>query len=269
MRNHISSSKVKSIARAVDILKALSVNLNRVSDISRQLNLSKSTVHRLLKALEESGLVVQDPLNHEYYFGHLLVRLASNPITAHQHLIHCAYEKMKYLLEISKESVTLHVRLGIQRIRLQELMGSHDVRYIGRPTIADPLWAGAMGKVLLAQIQEEELGVILDNIELTPLTPHTITDKRVFRAEVEKVKKQGYATSYGETVSGVSAISVPVMDYVEPVALSIVGPEYRFASHMTDFLSELKKSASRISQDLLKARSGSKHALNSTHQVIS
>jgi len=253
MRNDYQpSSSVKSIARAADVLKALSADLSTISDISRKLNLSKSTVHRLLKALEDSGLVVRDPLKHRYYLGYLLLRLALNPITAHQHLIHCAYDKMVYLREISEETATLHIRLGSQRIRLQELTGSHDVRYIGRPTMTDPLWAGAMGKVLLAHVQEDELEVILDNVVLIPLTPQTITDKAVFRKEIEKVKQQGYATSYSETVPGVSAISVPVRDYVEPVALSLVGPEYRFASHMMDFVSVLKENASQISQDLLK-----------------
>lgn len=248
---HIS---VRTIARAVDILSALSANVNSISALTRQLKLSKSTVHRLLSALKESGLVVQDPLDHRYYLGHLLIKLASNPFTAHQHLIHCAYEKMKYLRDISEESVTLHIKLGIQRIRLSEVTGTHDVRYIGRPASTDPVWAGAMGKVLLAQVSEDELAVIWDNLELVALTPDTITDKRKFRREIEKVKNQGYATSYGETILGVSSISVPVRDYVEPVALSIVGPEYRFASRMLSLISELKKSANRISQDLLRMR---------------
>jgi len=250
---------VKTIARSVDVLKALSANLNSISAISRKLNLSKSTVHRLLKGLEDSGLVIRDPLKHQYYLGPLLVRLASNPMTANQHLIHCAYDKMVYLRGSSEETVTLHIRLGSQRIRLQELTGTHDIRYIGRPTIYDPLWAGSMGKVMLAQVQESELEVILENIELRPLTPHTITDKAAFRKEIEKVKKQGYATSYSETVPGVSAISVPVRDYIESVALSLVGPEYRFAPHMVDYLSELKESASRISQGLLKERNDPGH----------
>jgi DNA-binding IclR family transcriptional regulator len=248
---HVS---VRTIARAVDILNALSANVNSISALTRQLKLSKSTVHRLLNALKESGLVMQDSLDHQYYLGHLLIKLAANPFTAHQHLIHCAYEKMKYLRDISEESVTLHIRLGIQRIRLNELTGTHDVRYMGRPTSTDPLWVGSVGKVLLAQIPEDELAVILDNIELVALTPNTITDKRKFRKEIEKVNNQGYATSYGETVVGVSSISVPVKDYVEPVALSILGPEFRFASPMLKFVNELKNSANQISQDFLKAK---------------
>lgn len=248
---HIS---VRTIARAVDILSALSDNVNSVSAITRQIKLSKSTVHRLLNALNESGLVVQDPIDHQYYLGQLLIKLASNPFTAHRHLMHCAYGEMKYLRDISEESVTLHIKMGIQRIRLSELTGTHDVKYIGRPGSNDPVWEGAMGKVLLAQVPEDELAVILDSIELVALTPNTITDKHKFRREIEKVKNQGYATSYGETILGVSSISVPVRDYVEPVALSIVGPEYRFASRMLSLISELEKSTNRISQDLLRMR---------------
>ena len=103
MPNNEKSDTVKSIRRAVDILNALSRNLRKISDIAPALNLSNSTVHRLLQSLKESGLVVQDPVHHEYYLGSLFGQLAFNPITTHQYLIYCAYQKMEYLRQFSGE----------------------------------------------------------------------------------------------------------------------------------------------------------------------
>lgn len=72
---------VQSIQRAADILNCISDNVNSVTDIAARCNLSKSTVHRLLKALSESSLVMQDPINHQYFLGDLIIKLISTPLT--------------------------------------------------------------------------------------------------------------------------------------------------------------------------------------------
>jgi DNA-binding IclR family transcriptional regulator len=116
-----------------------------------------------------------------------------------------------------------------------------------------PICEGAIGKALLSQLPEPEIDVIVNNINLEPLTPRTITDKKIYREEIAKVKQRKYATSFGETDLDVAAISVPIDNYMVPAAISIIGLENRISPHTLDYLEELKKKADEISEGLLKA----------------
>ena len=71
--------------------------------------------------------------------------------------------------------------------------------------------------------------------------------RRVILEELKKVRKQGYAISYGERIIGALAISVPIKGYFFPVALTILGPEQRLKPKINKLLEEMKERASRIS----------------------
>ena len=246
------SNAVTCISKAVSILNALNSNINNINDISKNVNLSNSSVHRLLQALIETGLAIEDPLNHQYYLGFNLIKLTSNTNTAYQYLIRKAQDKIERLRSISKETIALDVRFGMERVKLLVLMSQESIAAMSRPNDTALLWTGAMGKVLLSQFSPEQLDLILEKIKLIPLTRYTITDKQVFKKEIEKTRMQGYALSYGEAVAGISAISVPVRYFIEPLALTMTGPEIRFSQRMMDYLEDLKKAAQEIERELLK-----------------
>jgi IclR family KDG regulon transcriptional repressor len=98
MWNKMTSPKiVNSITKGANILKCLSDGIDRISDLSKELHLSKSTTHRFLKSLENSGLAMQDPITRRYHLGHLILYLASQPNVSHQRLIDSAAEEMQHL----------------------------------------------------------------------------------------------------------------------------------------------------------------------------
>lgn len=239
--------KINSVIRATDILRCLSEGIVKVSDISQKLHLSKGTTHRLLKTLEITGLATQDPLTRQYSLGHLVLKLASNSIVSHQGLILCSMEDLEYLRDISGETAILHISNGNKRIILEEVQSLHHIRFLGGKGDSAPIYAGASGKVLLSQLKEKDLGILLKNIPLLPLTPKTITDRGLLLEELARTRKLGYATSAGEVQDGSAAISVPIRNYMCPAALSLVGPESRFLGKMMSFLDHLKKSAANIS----------------------
>jgi DNA-binding IclR family transcriptional regulator len=237
---------VNSVYRAAEILNMLSVGKNRITDISKELSLSKSTTHRLLKTLEKCGFVVQDPSSHQYFLGHLIIKLSSNPLDTHQHLIVCAYEEMKKLKEISEETVALHIRVGTQRICLEEMQANQNIRYVIGKGSVSPIYAGSAGKILLSELTDHELNNLLKNIKLTRVGPNTITDRNNLVQELDKIKKQGYAISSGETLEGAISISVPIRGYFCPVALSIFGAKFRLGPRIMDFKEKMEMSAKRI-----------------------
>ncbi len=248
------SSKINSIARSAVILRILSNGIDRISDLSNELHLSKSTIHRLLKTLKTSEFVMQDPITRRYYLGPLIIELASKPFVAHESLIICGLEQMKYLRDLSGETVVLHIRIGLERICLEELQSFENIKYTAGKGFIAPIYTGSAGKILLSELNDNELQVLLNNIHLKPIGPKTITEKRVLLKELEKVREQGYATSFGERVPGSASISIPIKNYICPVALSILGPDNRFSLDiMLEVLEKMKESAARISRKLLEA----------------
>ncbi len=237
---------VHSVYRAAEILSMLSVGKKRITDIGKELNLSKSTTHRLLKTLENCGFVFQDPVSHQYFLGHLIIKLSSNPLATHQNLIVCAYEEMKRLREISGETVTIHIRIGTQRICLEEMQANQNIRYgVGKGSVS-PIYAGSAGKILLAELSETDRSHLIQNIHLTAVGPHTITDRNELLREIEKIRKQGYAISSGETLEGAISVSVPIRGYFCPVALSIFGPKFRLEPIIPGLKKKMEMSAKRI-----------------------
>jgi DNA-binding IclR family transcriptional regulator len=163
----------------------------------------------------------------------------------------CAVEEMKRLRDLSKETVVLHIPMGLERICLEELQSLEDIKYTAGKGVTAPIYTGSAGKVLLAELDNDELYRLMNHLKLARIGPNTITDKKELRKELEKVRRQGYATSYHERLPSAASISVPIKGYICPVALSILGPDNRFSQRaMTDILKEMKSSALEIASSL-------------------
>ena len=241
------TSTIKSVRLAVDVLKCLGNDSERLSNISSRLGLSKSTVHRLLKTLEASGMVSQDSQNRRYQLGSLIISLASSLVLSHQRLTMCAFEDMKYMRDLSGETVVIYTRIGTQIICLEELPSEQGVKLAVGKDSRLPLHVGSASMVLLSELDDAEIEKIIKNVSFTPFTPNTITDKTVFMENIREVRKRGWAISRGTYALGAASVAVPIKDYFNPVALSILGPEARFAPKKMDVLKEMKESANRIS----------------------
>ena len=245
-----------SILRCAKILECISAGSERIVDISCRSGLSVSTVHRILLSLKESGLVRQDLMSKHYFLGPLTYHLTSNPIVMHRVLLMNSQAEMQHLMQISRETVTLSVplsnnRIGTDRICLEEVESPEALKYnAGRGSIA-PLYAGAAGKVILAEMTDQQLNLIFQAMRLTLAQKKTKMSAEVLWKDVRRIQQCGYATSIGERIPNCASISVPIKNYVCPVALSILGPENRFGDKMIGLLEVLKKSASRISKCLV------------------
>jgi DNA-binding IclR family transcriptional regulator len=246
---------VNSVVKGAEILRSLSEGTERISDLCTKLHLRKGTAHRLLKTLQMSGLVAQDPITRRYYLGPLILQMASRPMIAHQNLVVSAFEEMRRLRDLIQETVALHIRMGLERVCLEELQGLHDIKFTLGKGFVGPLYAGSTGKLLLSELEDAELELMIEYLRIVPFTRQTITEKKQLFKEIEKVRKQGYSISLGERVPESASISVAIKNYICPVALTILGPENRLSLDvMIRVLKEMKKSAERISRNLLQAK---------------
>lgn len=220
---------VQSVDRAVAILNALSASKGHlgVTELSNELDLHKSTVHRLLVSLKRGGLVERNPRTRKYRLGVRLVELGYAWLN-NRGLPQAALPYLHYLADKVEEVAYLAVPDGDRALNVLQVPGPHLVQSVG--------WLGrgalhstSTGKIFLADMSEDELNSFLGT-ELTAKTDKTVTDADELRADLDRVREEGFATSWEEDEEGINAVAVPIrkLDGTIIAAIGVVGPSYRF-----------------------------------------
>ena len=242
---------MNAIKRTAEVLKLLAEHPRRFTGIARELQLTKSTSHRLLKALEQAELIRKSPLSGRYHLGPLISHLATSPLGEHQFLITCSTEEMRRLRDLSGETVTLQISLGIERMCLEETLSMESIKYVSGKGAIYSIFAGSAGKMLLAMMQRVQVNVLMRKFYSVRSATNPIKNAEDLWKEIELARKLGHATSFGERVVGSASVAVPVKDYMCPAVINIMGPADRFTKGLiSTVLEEMKSSAARISKDL-------------------
>lgn len=221
--------------RALDVLLCFSGEQGGlgVTQIAERVGLYKSTVHRILAALEAKGFVRQETVTGRYQLGLKALELASGYLTSGD-LPAVAYGEMLLLRDEAQETVSLYVRDGTERVRVQRAEGPLAVRRVVGLGERLPLYLGASGKVLLAWASPGERTRILDQILPTSI------DRAVFESALALARDQGWAYSREEREDGVSSVAAPVIDRQGRcmAAVAISGPVQRFDPERVERLRE-------------------------------
>ncbi|WP_433162482.1 IclR family transcriptional regulator [Kribbella sp. CA-247076] len=257
----VRRGSVQSIDRAVAILRCFDARTPElgISDLARATGLSTSTVHRLLLAMQENGLIRQTA-HRRYAIGPLVAQLAhSGGIPAG--LRDAAMPVLRELRDETEETAAVHELLPTgERVVLDQVESRHQLRRtyteFGIPV---PLPLGAPGKVLLAFSPWERQAAVLA-APLEQVLPQTITDPVVLAAQLADIRTRGFAKSLSERTPGIRSVAAPVFGYSGHVAgcLSISGPEMRMAPERLEELGELIVPAAWSVSELLGATEASR-----------
>jgi DNA-binding IclR family transcriptional regulator len=246
---------MNAIKRTAEALKLLAEHPRRFTSITKDLQLTKSTAHRLLRALEQSELIKKNPLSGRYHLGPLISQLAASPINEHQFLITCSIEEIRKLRDLSGETVNLQIPLGTERMCLEEIQSKEFIKYVSGKGAIYPIFAGSAGKMLLAMMNNAQINILMRKFYYVPSAPNPIKNTEDLWKEIELARRLGHSTSFGERVSGSASVAVPITDYICPVILNILGPADRFSKvAISNILEEMKYSAARISRELSRQR---------------
>jgi IclR family acetate operon transcriptional repressor len=179
----------------------------------------------------------------------MICKLSSNPQTTHQLLITCANDEMKRLSEISGETISLDIVVGIETILLHQVRSQHGLQVAYELKSTDKLLPiGSTGKVLLSQFNDEELDVIIKNLTWSSLVENIGINKEILVSELKQIREKGYAISHGERLIGAIGLSAPILNYTQPAALTIAGYDHRLLPKVSSLIEELKTSVIRISE---------------------
>lgn len=244
----------QTIDRAMQIIKSFSVNEKKLSlaDLHRKLGLAKSTLQRILNTLVNHGVLDKDERQKTYQLGIELYFLGQI-VEKNTSLMATAKPFMEQLRDEFGESISLNIIHQKLRKCIGYVQGNHELMTITYVGHTSPLNKGASAKVLLANVPQDELNLLLAELSGGPHSGMTISDIEELKKELEYIRENEYAISYGERVVGSVGISAPIKNRLSEVvaAISMAIPTVRFEeAKMGLYIEHVKKAASFISTKL-------------------
>ena len=209
IRGH--ASPAPAVTRAAAVLEALAASAGgrlTLSDLARELGIPKSSTSNLLQALEDAELITR--LGSDYALGVKLVELGAAYLSRRDE-VREFYRFCEEAPVLKGETVRIAMLDGGNVIYLARYEGHPAVRLTSNIGDKMPVSLSAVGKALVARIHNHDLDQLFpDDAQLPTLTPKSLRTGRELKAEVEGIRKQGYAFEDEESTLGVVSLGVAV-----------------------------------------------------------
>lgn len=218
---------VQVIARAASIMRALEDTTTGLSlgEIAIKVGLARSTVQRIVAALESEKLVVAASPAGRVRLGPTIFRLAGSVRTDFVALA------KPFLVELSKElheTVDLASIKGDHLVFIDQVIGSQRLRTVSAVGESFPLYCTANGKAYLAELDDEAVEALIGKNYKTR-TPNTLTKLPQLLDEIREIRRNGFAVDHEEHTLGICAAGVAMRDMLGNfVAISVPVPAQRF-----------------------------------------
>jgi DNA-binding IclR family transcriptional regulator len=239
-----STSTHQSLKRGLQIVEIVAEMAEppTLSAIARKSKLNPSTTHHILKALVDFGYLIQAPETHIYSLSSKLFRLTRRTWTVEQ-LAEIATPFLEQLGNLTGESSSLAVLRDGQVIIAAKKEQDAPLRVVQRIGESRPIYCTAVGKILAAELSEQEFEELIERTNFQKKTPNTITSPDAFRKEMVNIRDKGVAFDNEEHIKGVRCLAAPIRDYSGKTraALCVVGPKDNL----------LPKRISKVQHDLL------------------
>ena len=245
---------VKSLDKALNILE-LVAKTNKplgVTEISKEADINKSTVYRILATLEYRGYISQNSHNEKYTTGIKLFELGSQVI-GDLDLRETVKPYLENLMDLTGETVHLGILDDGEVIYIEKVESPKTIRMYSKVGKRIYAHSTSLGKVLLAYSGEEKVDEIISEKGLPRQASNTITDPDNFKIHLRKVREQGYAVDDEENEEGIRCIAGPIFDHTGNItaAFSISGPALRITrAKIDEFSSMVKEYSGKMSRAL-------------------
>jgi IclR family acetate operon transcriptional repressor len=243
----------KVIGKALDLIDILRASPQPLSlnELTLQLELTKSSVFRILHTLEVSGYIQRDSLGRYTAAEDLQ---ASAPGQLRAALVDAAMPCLKELSREFQETVSLAMRFENRVEVVGTIESPHLIRMGNTVGRIVPPHASSLGKAIAAFQPEEMRERLVRSYGIHRFTEHTVTDEVALKAAFEQVRARGYSTDEEESVLDGRCFGVPVLDGGGRAiaAMSISAPKSRIRDERLQkrILTALQRAASRVSTAL-------------------
>ena len=249
-----TQDSVQSVRRALQLLTSFTPERTQwsVGDLSRRTGLHKSVVARLMTTMASEGFLVQDESNKTYTLGPVVFAIGS-VYQPRMILERVALSAMQELATAAGQTCALAIPAGLECMYVMavESPGPSTMRVTVQPGRRRPYHTSAVGKILLANMPDQECERILAHAPLTRLTPFSIASVEALQAELADVRRTGVAFSNQESVLGVGAVAAAVRNAngLAIAAISVVFPFHLIQREQRKRITRLTlEAATRVSE---------------------
>lgn len=243
-----------TLVKAIRILELFTVENphRRITEISKELRLNKSSVFRILQTLEDKGYVSQNPGDKSYMLTAKFLWLGT-VVASQMDILKQSKNEIDDLWEKTQGTVVVRVLEGSELITVAIRESPQALRVSHRVGNRVNFNWGAIGKAILAYLPEEEVRMFLEAKPLVKFTSRTIASTGSFLEQLEQVRRNGFAFSDEEALQGVRAVGAPIFNIPGRsfAGISVGLPVFRFPKSKVAELGKLvRQAADRISRNL-------------------
>jgi DNA-binding IclR family transcriptional regulator len=205
-----------------------------VSELSRELGLSKNLVFRALATLMSEGYVMRNSQGSRYSLGYRIFELCTTEYKPTDIRALCA-PFLQRIHDLTGETVMLSIRVGGHSVVVDGIEGRGPLLSRVTHGYPIPLHAGPGSRAILSFLPDSEIKQYLDEHKpLTRFSPTTLVQEKSLWADIKTVRKQGYALGYRDHLTGVLGVAFPLFDSDRTVqgAISVGGPEDQFTDEI-------------------------------------
>lgn len=249
----------QSLERGLAILSAFGSDRATigVSELSRDLGLSRSTTHRYIATLAALGYLQQDAETKRYRLGPRVLDLGFAAINS-MDIRELSVPHLQALSDVTGFTVNMAILDGadvvyIERCRTSR-SGQREIDLNLHVGSRLPAYCTAMGKALLAFVPKERLDQLLDGIDLVARGPNTITKRTALLAELERVRALDIAVNNEELAYGLRSIASPIRSRGGDVVAALNLAVHRSMVSMDDLVErygpQVRQTAAAVSAEL-------------------
>src|SRR5215468_3319875 len=190
---------VQSLGRAFAILEEIARHREGIglAELSKLVGLHNSTTFHLAKTMVSLGYIRQERDSKRYRVGRPLFALAASALDEIE-MVNLATPILEDLSRETGESGHFAVRMGDAVIVIARTSGAGAFQLTDRVGVVRPAHCTALGKIILASLDDDQIKRFMQRAELTALTSKSITDPRALRQEIDELRRSRVARDDGE-----------------------------------------------------------------------
>lgn len=229
---------------------------HKLIDLSRELDINKSSMYSLLQTMERLGWVTKDE-GDRYRLGTFFARTGSQYFRQ-MPLIERFYREAAPVKDRLEETLQLGRLEGRDVLYLAKLEAPSPVRLVSEPGMTWVAYATGLGKVMLADKSDDEIRALYPEGKLQPYTVHTLGTVDELLQSLAAVRSDGVATDEEEAVIGFSCAAAPIRgaDGRVIAAVSCSIPQFNWAAKKERAMREMAELAKRLSNDVFDTSRG-------------
>jgi DNA-binding IclR family transcriptional regulator len=249
-----SKYHVPNLERALQLMELLAhhpAGLN-LTEISNALDFPKNSTFRIAMTLLDFGYLLRDEASKQFTLSGKLLALGYAAVSD-QNLVEKSLDVMRDLRDATRETVLLGIIGDSDGVVLEQVPGSHAVKFLVDLGHRFDLHVAAPGKAVLAFLPDPIQQRTIQNLAFKRYNDRTITNPADFRAILALSRQRGYAIDHGEELESLHCVAAPIFDrHGYPIAaIWTTGPAERMPDSDFPVLGQLvMQHAQRISQRL-------------------